>query len=126
VDPDGDEREDAPGDDAQNALRSRARAKVNRPFPTAQTFGTGEPRFAKVAGRSPGSDPTAESGRRAPGELPRIESERPFELGRKPEGALPSLRRRLKGISSLEWLLALALLAAVVLVILVARARSHA
>jgi hypothetical protein len=115
-------------DDAPEAPRSRVRAKVNRPAPRTQSFGTGEPGFVKAAGRSPGSDPAVESSRLPAGTLPNAESVRPFELAKPPGRPRFAFLRRLKETSVLERLLLLALAFGTVFVVLIVRsahARSH-
>ena len=117
---------DTGGEGAPDAQRSRIRAKVNRPPPKTQSFGTGEPGFVKARGRSPGSDPTIESSKIPAGTLPGVEADRPFELSRAPEGQRARLWRRLRSLSLEEWIIAIGVLAAlVVAVVLLARGRGH-
>ncbi|HZV01582.1 MAG TPA: hypothetical protein VFF73_33035 [Planctomycetota bacterium] len=124
---DGVEPEEAVSEEAPDAPRSRIRARVNRPAPKTKSFGTGEPGFVKAPGRSPGSDPAVESTRLPAGALPVSENERPFELSRPPESMLASLGRRVRGLSLEEWIIGLAILAAIAVgVFFLAHSRGHA
>jgi hypothetical protein len=127
VEQDGVEPEEAVSDEAPDAPRSRIRARVNRPAPKTKSFGTGEPGFVKAQGRSPGSDPAVESTRLPAGTLPVSENERPFELSRPPESLLATLGRRVRRLSLEEWIIALAILGALVVgVFFLLRSRGHA
>lgn len=101
---------------------SRARARVNRPPPATKSFGTGEPGFVKVPGRSPGAPaPLADSGRRRGiGDLPQVELGELQKLLQKRETRFAALRRRVRQVPTLTWVIALLVSSGIAFVVYVA------